>query len=70
MRDLYKGKDLGTFVGSFKGTVPCHGVLMLRLTPSKWVANVHCLNKLAADACCSCWLPDRRWLHMLQGVGC
>ncbi|GAA4154724.1 X2-like carbohydrate binding domain-containing protein [Leifsonia shinshuensis] len=34
VRDLWAGKDLGTFTGSFTGSlVPIHGVRLLRVTP-------------------------------------
>jgi alpha-galactosidase len=33
VRDLWAKKDLGNFVGSFKATVPSHGVVMIKVTP-------------------------------------
>jgi|HubBroStandDraft_1064217.scaffolds.fasta_scaffold10752_4 alpha-galactosidase len=33
VRDLWAGKDLGKFAGSFKATVPSHGVVMVTVKP-------------------------------------
>jgi alpha-galactosidase len=33
VRDLWTGKDLGKFAGSFKATVPSHGVVMVTVKP-------------------------------------
>jgi alpha-galactosidase len=33
VRDLWAGKDLGKFTGSFKATVPSHGVVMVTVKP-------------------------------------
>ena len=35
LRDVWRQKDLGTFTGSFKTDIRHHGVVMLRLVPSK-----------------------------------
>jgi len=32
VRDLWKLQDMGTFTGSFKATVPSHGVVLVRMT--------------------------------------
>jgi len=32
VRDLWRQKDLGSFTGTFKATVPRHGVMLVRLT--------------------------------------
>lgn len=37
MRDLYAKKDLGLFSSNYTAIVPYHGVLALKLTPSKYV---------------------------------
>ena len=37
VRDLYAKKDLGLFSSNFTAIVPYHGVLALKLTPSKYV---------------------------------
>ena len=39
MRDLYAKKDLGLFSSNFSAVVPFHGVLALKLTPSKYVQS-------------------------------
>ena len=39
VRDLYAKKDLGLFTHNFTAVVPYHGVMALKLTPSKYVAN-------------------------------
>ena len=33
VRDLWAGKDLGKFTGSFRAAVPSHGVVMVKVTP-------------------------------------
>ena len=35
VRDLYQKKDLGLFTGNFTMVVPDHGVMAIKLTPSK-----------------------------------
>ena len=35
VRDMYAKKDLGLFTGNFTAVVPDHGVVALKLTPSK-----------------------------------
>lgn len=35
VRDLYNKKDLGLFTGNFTAVVPDHGVMAIKLTPSK-----------------------------------
>ncbi|EIE26102.1 glycoside hydrolase [Coccomyxa subellipsoidea C-169] len=37
VRDLYAKKDLGLFTHNFTAVIPYHGVLALKLTPSKYV---------------------------------
>ncbi|CAK0737181.1 hypothetical protein CVIRNUC_000868 [Coccomyxa viridis] len=39
VRDLYAKKDLGLFTRNFTWIVPQHGVLAIKLTPSKYVNN-------------------------------
>jgi hypothetical protein len=39
VRDLYAKKDLGLFTHNFTAVIPYHGVLALKLTPSKYVSN-------------------------------
>lgn len=39
MRDLYAKKDLGLFTHNFTWIVPQHGVLAIKLTPSKCVSS-------------------------------
>ena len=33
VRDIYKERDIGHFIGSFTDIIEAHGVLALRLTP-------------------------------------
>ena len=35
VRDLYQKKDLGLFTGNFTVVIPDHGVMAIKLTPSK-----------------------------------
>jgi alpha-galactosidase len=35
VRDLWTGKDLGKFRSSFTAQVPKHGVVMIKVTPSR-----------------------------------
>ena len=35
VRDIYKERDIGRFTGTFSDIVEAHGVLALRLTPTK-----------------------------------
>ncbi len=35
VRDLWRQKDLGTFDASLTATVPRHGVMLIRLTPTE-----------------------------------
>ena len=35
VRDLYQKKDLGVFTGNFTVVIPDHGVMAIKLTPSK-----------------------------------
>ena len=35
VRDLWRQQDLGKFAGQFETTVPRHGVVLLRVTPTK-----------------------------------
>ena len=35
VRDTYKERDIGRFTGTFSDIVEAHGVLALRLTPTK-----------------------------------
>ena len=35
VRDIYKERDVGRFTGTFSDIVEAHGVLALRLTPTK-----------------------------------
>ncbi len=39
VRDLWRGKELGAFEGSFSSEVPAHGAVLVRLTPVK-IASV------------------------------
>ena len=39
VRDLYAKKDLGLFSSNYTAIVPYHGVVALKLTPSKYVDN-------------------------------
>lgn len=36
VRDLYKERDCGRFKGSFEDLVDAHGVLALKLTPTRF----------------------------------
>ncbi|CAK0783007.1 hypothetical protein CVIRNUC_006202 [Coccomyxa viridis] len=40
VRDIYKERDIGRFTGAFSDIVEAHGVLALRLTPTKTVAGL------------------------------
>lgn len=35
VRDMYAQQDLGSFTGSFPASVPLHGVLALKVTPTQ-----------------------------------
>ena len=35
LRDVWRQKDLGVYAGSFKATIPHHGVVMIKLNPKK-----------------------------------
>ena len=35
VRDMYKERDVGRFVGMYRDVVDAHGVLALKLTPVK-----------------------------------
>ncbi len=35
VRDLWRQKDVGTFDGEYKATVPAHGVVLVRIQPAK-----------------------------------
>ena len=36
VRDLYAKKDLGLFTDNFTWVIPDHGVIAIKLTPSKY----------------------------------
>ena len=38
VRDIYKERDIGRFVGTYRDVVDAHGVLALKLTPIKCAA--------------------------------
>lgn len=40
VRDMYTKKDLGLFTHNFTAVIPYHGVLALKLTPSKCAPGV------------------------------
>lgn len=46
VRDLYAKKDLGLFTHNFTAVIPYHGVLALKLTPSK------CAPYSNSNLCC------------------
>jgi len=35
VRDLWRQKDLGAFIGKFEATVPCRGVVLVRIVPTQ-----------------------------------
>ena len=56
VRDLYNKKDLGLFTHNFTAVIPYHGVLALKLTPSKCVPVLvfidrFCLDTVSLPAC-------------------
>lgn len=40
VRDIYKGRDIGLFRGTYRDVVDAHGVLALKLTPTRWVPEL------------------------------
>ena len=62
VRDIYKERDIGRFTGTFSDIVEAHGVLALRLTPTKCCSALllkHCLTRLLSTVCTDPGLP---WL--------
>ena len=54
VRDIYKERDIGRFTGAFSDIVEAHGVLALRLTPTKCCSAQHlrhCLTRLFCTIC-------------------